>query len=326
MKAIVQTEYGSADVLKLREVDRPTITDSQLLIRVHATSVHAGDRHLMHGTPWLLRLIFGGIFKPKIQILGTDIAGTVEAIGLAVTQFKIGDQIFGDLSECGFGGFAEYVAAPEKAFILKPYNLTFEEAATVPVSALAALQGLCKLGQIQSGQNVLINGASGGVGTYAIQIAKANGAEVTALCHTRNIEVMRSIGADHIIAYDQIDITKTSQQYDLIFDAAAYRSVFDYLPILKSKGTYVIVGGSIARLFQIMLFGSLVSKWTGRKLCALSSTPNQTDLTTLKDLLEAEKIVPIIDRHYTLNEVPEAIRRLEDHQVIGKISIQVMPS
>ena len=324
MKAIVQTEYGSPDVLSLREVDRPVVSDSKVLVRVHATSVHAGDWHLMRGTPWLIRLIFGGLFKPKTQILGTDMAGTVEAIGSEVTQFKIGDQVFGDLSECGFGAFAEYVSVPESALVLKPENLTFEEAAIVPVSALAALKGLRDIGKIRSGQEVLINGAAGGVGSFAVQIAKANGAIVTAVCSSHNTEKMRSIGADYILDYTQQDITQTSKQYDLILDIAAYRSPFDYLPILKPKGTYVIVGGSITRIFQVMIFGSLISKLTGRNILPLASNPSQTDLLALKSMIESGTIVPIIDRYYNLSEIPEAIRRLEERKVSGKISIRLL--
>lgn len=323
MKAIVQTEYGSPDVLSLREVDRPVMSDSNVLVRVHATSVHAGDWHLMRGTPWLVRLMFG-MFKPKIQILGTDMAGTVEAIGSEVTQFKIGDQVFGDLSECGFGAFAEYVSVPESALVLKPENLTFEKAAIVPVSALAALKGLRDVGKIRSGQEVLINGAAGGVGSFAVQIAKANSAIVTAVCSSHNSERMRSIGADYILDYTQKDITQTSKQYDLILDIAAYRSPFDYLPILKSKGTYVLVGGSINRILQVMIFGSLISKLTGRNILPLVSAPNQADLGTLKSMIESKAIVPIIDRTYKLSEIPEAIRRLEERKVSGKIAIRLI--
>lgn len=325
MKAIVKTEYGSPDVLSLREVDRPAVNNSKVLVRVHATSVHAGDWHLMRGTPWLVRLMFG-LFKPKIQILGTDIAGTVEAIGSDVMQFKVGDRIFGDLSACCFGGFAEYVSVPESALVLKPENLTFEAAAIVPVSALAALKGLRDVGKVQPGQQVLINGAAGGVGSFAVQIAKAHGAIVTAVCSSRNTEMVRSIGAAHVLDYTQKDITQTEHQYDLILDMAAYRSPFDYLPILKPKGTYVVVGGSTARIFQVMIFGSLISKLTGRNILPLVSTPNQTDLLGLKSMIESGTIVPIIDRTYNLSEVPIAIRQLEQRQVSGKLSINVFTS
>ena len=323
MSAIVQTEYGSTDVLKLKEVDKPVVADLSVLVRVMAASVNAGDWHLMRGTPFLSRLIFGGIFKPKIKILGFDIAGKVEAVGKDVTQFQPGDEVFGDLSESGFGAFAEYVCAIEGALVLKPATTTFEQAATVPGAALAALQGLRDLGQIKSGQKVLINGASGGVGSFAVQIAKSFGAEVTAICNTRKMAMVRSIGADYIIDYTQTDVTQTSQQYDIILDAAGYRSVFDYLPILNKKGTYVLIGGSNIRLFQVMFFGSLISRISHKTVKLLVSKPNQPDLMTLRELMVAGKITPYIDKYYSLSEVPTAIRDLEQRQVSGKIAISV---
>jgi NADPH:quinone reductase-like Zn-dependent oxidoreductase len=321
MKAIVQTEYGSADVLRLENVDRPVVSDNGVLVRVYGAAVHAGDWHLMRGTPFIIRLIFGGLLKPKFRTLGTDMAGQVEAVGKNVTAFKPGDEVFGDLSESGFGAFAEYVCPPEKALALKPTNLTFEEAATVPVSALAALQGLRDYGQLQPGQTVLINGASGGVGSFAVQIAKAWGAIVTGVCSPNKAEMVRSLGADHVLDYTQATVPQNGQKYDLIFDAAAYRSVFDYLPVLAAKGTYVMVGGSTVRLFQVMLFGGLMSKISGRKMTCLVSKPNSDDLLVLKTLIEAGKIIPYIDQRYSLSEVPVAIRRLEQRQVQGKIAI-----
>jgi NADPH:quinone reductase-like Zn-dependent oxidoreductase len=323
MKAIVQTEYGSADVLRLEEVDQPVAQDNQVLIKVYATSANAADWHLMRGTPFLARLMFGGILKPKIKILGIDVAGRVVAIGKAVTQFQVGDEVFGELSECGFGAFAEYVCATESALVLKPVDTTFEEAATVPGAALAALQGLRDLGQIKPGQKVLINGASGGVGSFAVQIAKAFGAEVTAVCSTNKMERLHSLGADHVIDYTQVDITQTKQRYDLILDAAAYRSVLDYLPVLTAQGAYVLVGGSTARLFQVMLFGSLLSRIHRRKAVCLVSKPNQADLAILRDLMAAGKIIPLIDQYYNLSEVPTAIRHLEQRQVVGKVVVRV---
>jgi NADPH:quinone reductase-like Zn-dependent oxidoreductase len=323
MKAIVQTEYGSTDMLRLEDVDKPAVSDNGVLVRIHAASVHAGDWHLMRGTPFLIRFIFGGLLKPKIKILGTDAAGRVEAVGKEVTQFKLGDEVFSDLSECGFGAFAEYVCVPEKALALKPANLTFEEAATVPGSALAALQGLRDAGQIQPGQKVLINGASGGVGSFAVQIAKALGAEVTGVCSTQKIDMVRSLGADRIIDYTQDDIIQKGQRYDLILDAAAYRSVFDYLPALNPTGTYVLVGGSTARLFLVMFFGSWISKISRRNVKFLVTKPNQADLVILSDLIEAGKIIPFIDQRYSLRDVPAAIRRLEQRQVQGKVVISV---
>jgi NADPH:quinone reductase-like Zn-dependent oxidoreductase len=275
--------------------------------------------------------MFGGILKPKIKILGIDIAGQVEAVGQDVTQFQVGDEVYGDLSESGFGAFAEYVCASEAALVLKPRNISFEQAATVPCAALTALQGLRDCGRIKSGQKVLINGASGGVGSFAVQIAKALGAEVTAVCSTNKIEMMKTLGADHIIDYTQTDITKNGQQYDLIIDAAAYRSVFDYAPILKPEGTYVLIGGSISRLFQVLLFGSIISRIMRRKVKCLTAKPNRSDLVILKDLIEAGKIVPFIvsgtypleHRTYNLSEVPDAIRQLEQRQVRGKVAISI---
>ena len=322
MKAIVQTEYGSTQMLSLQEVDKPVVPDNGVLVRVHAASVNAGDWHLMRGTPFLIRLIFGGLLKPKIKILGTDVAGRVEAVGKDVTQFQPGDEVFGSLSECGFGAFAEYVCATEAALVLKPANTSFEEAATVPGAALAALQGLRDFGLV-AGQKVLIVGASGGVGSFAVQIAKALGAEVTALCSTKKIDMVRSLGADCVIDYTQADVTRQGQHYDLIFDAAAYRSVFDYLPALTPEGTYVLVGGSTARFFQVMFLGPWISRVGPRKVKCLALKPDRADLIVLRDLIEAGKISPFIDRRYNLSEVPAAIRYLEQRQVRGKLAISV---
>jgi 2-desacetyl-2-hydroxyethyl bacteriochlorophyllide A dehydrogenase len=322
MKAIVQTEYGSTQMLSLQEVDKPVVPDNGVLVRVHAASVNAGDWHLMRGTPFLIRLIFGGLLKPKIKILGTDVAGRVEAVGKDVTQFQPGDEVFGSLSECGFGAFAEYVCATEAALVLKPANTSFEEAATVPGAALAALQGLRDFGLV-AGQKVLIVGASGGVGSFAVQIAKALGAEVTALCSTKKIDMVRSLGADCVIDYTQADVTRQGQHYDLIFDAAAYRSVFDYLPALTPEGTYVLVGGSTARFFQVMFLGPWISRLGRRKVKCLALKPDRADLIVLRDLIESGKISPFIDRRYNLSEVPAAIRYLEQRQVRGKVAISV---
>ncbi len=331
MKAIVQTKYGSPDVLRLLEIDKPTVEDNSVLVRVKAASVNAGDWHLMRGSPFLIRFIFGGLWKPKIKILGFDVAGTVEAVGKGVTRFQIGDDVFGDLTECGFGAFAEYMCATEEALIQKPDGLTFEEAAVIPGAALAALQALCDIKQVQPGQKVLINGASGGVGSFAVQIAKAFGAEVSAVCSTAKMDRVKSLGADHVIDYTQTDPTQTEQPYDLIVDAAAYRSVFDYLPALKPEGAYVLVGGAIARLLQVMLLGPVISKMSDssqerlrhRTVKCLTSKPNQADLVTLSELINNGSIVPYIDQCYNLSEVPTAIRRLEQRQVFGKIAIRV---
>lgn len=323
MSAIARSEYGSPDLLRLEEINKPVVPDNGVLVRVRATSVNAGDCHLMRGEPFFIRFILGGLLKPKIKILGFDVAGQVEAVGKDVAQFQPGDEVFGDLSECGFGAFAKYACATEAALALKPTNLSFEEAATIPGAALTALQGLRDCGQMQSGQKVLINGASGGVGSFAVQIAKAFGAEVTAVCSTKKMDGVRSLGADHIIDYTQTDVTQTGQHYDLIFDAAAYRSVFDYLPALTPDGTYVMIGGSIARFFQVMFLAPWISRTRRQKVKCLAVKPNQTDLTTLKDLVEAGAIAPLIDQRYTLSEVPTAIRHLEQRQVLGKVAIRV---
>ena len=323
MKAIVQSEYGSTAVLRLAEVAKPSCADDDVLVRVQAASVNAGDWHLMRGDPFFIRLIFGGLLKPKIRTLGSDLAGQVEAVGKNVTQFQPGDEVFGDLSECGFGAFAEYVCAPAAALVLKPAAVSFAQAAAVSGSAIAALQGLRDHGQVQPGQRVLVNGASGGVGSFAVQIAKGMGAEVTAVCSTSKVDMVRSLNPDHIINYTQEDVTQTDQQYDLILDAAAYRSVFDYFPTLTPEGTYILIGGSIARLLQAMLLSLWFSKPHHRQIKCLVAKPNQDDLNIIRDLLGGGKIVPVIDRTYRLKEVPAAIRQLEQRQVRGKVVICV---
>jgi NADPH:quinone reductase-like Zn-dependent oxidoreductase len=323
MKAIVQTVYGSPDVLQLAEVNLPIVPDNGVLVRVKACAVNAGDWHLMRGDPFLVRLMFGGLRQPKIKTLGMDVAGIVEAVGRSVTQFQPGDAVFGDTSEAGFGGFAEYVCAPESTFVHKPDHVSFAAAASVPVAALTALQGLRDCGHLQPGQKVLINGASGGVGSFAVQIAKALGAEVHAVCSTAKSAMVITLGADQVIDYNQTDITKTSTQYDLIFDAAAYRSVYDYLPILQPQGTYVLAGGATVKFFQVMLLGPWISRMRPQTIKAVAAKPNQADLVILRDFLAAGKIKPMIDRTYPLSEVPIAIHQLEQRQVTGKIAIVI---
>jgi NADPH:quinone reductase-like Zn-dependent oxidoreductase len=320
MQAMVQSEYGSPDVLRLQAVDKPTVSDHGVLMRVRAASINAGDWHLMRGAPWLIRPMFGGLRQPKIKILGFDVAGEVEAVGPKVTQFKPGDQVFGDLSACGFGGFAEYVCAAETALVLKPAAIPFEAAAAVPGAGLAALQGL-REGGLQPGQQVLINGAAGGVGSFAVQIAKAFGAEVTASCSPEKMEMVRSLGADHVIGYVQAAAPRPRHRYDLVLDAAAYRPVFDYLPGLRPQGSYILVGGATSRLFQVLLLGRLISSISRRQVKCLASKPNLLDLLALQELMVAGKIYPFIDQRYSLSQVPAALRQLEARQLKGKAII-----
>ena len=322
MQAIVYHNYGSPSVLKLEEVQKPVPQDDEVLLKVLATSAAAGTIILLRAEPFLIRFTYG-LLKPKHKILGADVAGRVEAVGRNVTQFQPGDAVFGDLSASGFGAFAEYVAAPEHAFALKPTNLTFEEAATVPVSAVTALQGLRDYGHIQPGQRVLINGASGGVGTFAVQIAKAFGTEVTAVCSTGKIEMVRSLGADHVIDYTKEDFTQNGQQYDLILAANGYRPLSAYQRALRPQGIYVTSGGSMKQMFEAMLLGPWRSRNSGQKIGNVLAKPNQKDLMFVKELLEAGKVIPVIDKRYPFCEVPEAIRYLEAGHAKGKVAITV---
>ncbi len=322
MKAIVYHKYGPPDVLELKEVEKPTRKDDEVLIKVQAAAVNYADWALLTGKPFVVRLM-GGLLKPKNKILGADIAGRVEAVGKNVTQFQLGDEVFGDISECGWGGFAEYVCARESALALKPSNVTFEEAAAVPLAAVTALQGICDKGQIQPGQKVLINGASGGVGSFAVQIAKALGGEVTAVCSTRNLEMARSIGANHVIDYTQEDFTQNEQRYDLIIAANGYHSLSDYKRALSPEGIYVCSGGSMAQIFQSMLLGPLMVIGGRKKMGNVAAKPKQKDLVFMKELLEAGKVVPVIDKRYPLSETAEALRYLGEGHAKGKVIITV---
>ncbi len=322
MKAIVYRRYGSPDVLELQEIQKPIVREDEVLVKVHAASINAADWHLLRGDPFFLRL-YSGLLKPKHKILGADIAGRVEAVGGNVKQFQPGDEVFGDVFECGRGGFAEYVCVSAKALVLKPAGMTFEETAAVPFAALTALQGLRDKGRIQQGQKVLINGASGGVGTFSVQIAKAFGAEVTGVCSTRNLDMVRSIGADQVIDYTQEDFTRNEQRYDLILAANGYHPISDYKRALSPKGIYVAVGGAGAQMFQAMFLGPWMSMTGSKTMCNLLQRPNQEDLLFIKGLLEAGKVVPVIDRRYPLSEVPEALRYLEKGHARGKVVITV---
>src|ERR1700735_406539 len=319
MKAIVQTQYGPPDVLQFIEVAKPTPKDDEVLIRVHAASVNPADFHLMRGKPLLARPMMRGLRKPKYTRPGIDVAGRVEALGRSVTQFNIGDEVFGGCH----GAFSEYACAMEDKLALKPANISFESAAAVPVAALTALQGLRDKGRIQQGQKVLIDGAPGGVGTFAIQIAKSFGAEVTAVCSTRNAETAQSIGADHVIDYTREDFTRSGQRYDLIFAANGYHSIFDYRRALKQGGIYVHAGGGGILIFQVMLLGPLLSPFGSRKMRFFIARVRKDDLVFLKDLLEAGRVVPVIDRRYPLSEVAEALRYLEERHARGKVAITV---
>jgi NADPH:quinone reductase-like Zn-dependent oxidoreductase len=323
MKAIVYTKYGPPDVLKLEEVPKPPPSDDEVLVKVHAAAVNYGDWAILRGKPFVVRLMSGGLLKPKHTILGADIAGRVEAVGGNVKQFRPGDEVFGDISACGFGGFAEYVSVPETALALKPANISFEEAAAVPMAGVVALQGLRDQGQIQAGQKVLIVGASGGNGTFAVQIAKSFGAKVTGVCSTRNVDLVRSIGADQVIDYTREDFTTSGQRYDLILAAGGYRSIFDYRRALSPKGTYVMVGGAMAQVYEAMILGPFISMTGSKKMVNLAAMPNQEDLVFVKGLLEAGKVVPVIDRRYPLSEVAQALRYYGEGHSQGKVVIAV---
>ena len=320
MKANVYTTYGSPDVLQFKEVEKPAPTDGQILVKIYAASANPLDWHLMRASPFLARLA-GGLRKPKDPRLGADFAGRVEAVGANVAQFQPGDEVFG----ASTGAFAEYICVAESEVALKPANLSFEQAAAVPVAATTALQGLRDTGQIHTGQRVLVNGASGGVGTFAVQIARAFGTEVTGVCSTRNLDMVRSIGADHAIDYMKEDFTRTGQHYDLIYDAVGNHSVSAYKRALNPGGTCVVAGfTSLPRLFEHMLIGPLRSKIGDKKVGLMGTAQiKQKDLVSLRELLEAGKVTPVIDRRYSLREVPEAIRYLEAKHARGKVVITV---
>ncbi len=319
MKAVVYTKYGPPDVLKIDEIEKPTPKENQVLIKVHAASINAADWRGMR-YPILDRLIGGGLLKPKNTRVGTDVAGRVEAVGENITQFRPGDEVFG----CAKGAFAEYVLAREAYLALKPANSSFEKAAAVPVAALTALQGIRYAGGIRPGQKVLIQGASGGVGTFAVQLAKSFGAEVTAVCSTRNLDMARSIGADHVIDYTQEDFTRNRQCYDLIFAANGYHSLSAYKRALNPQGVYVCAGGALPQIFQAMLLGSWMSRNGDKKMGNMGiAKVIQADLVTLGELLEAGKIAPFIDRSYPLSEFSEAMRYVVEKHAQGKVVITV---
>jgi NADPH:quinone reductase-like Zn-dependent oxidoreductase len=318
MKAIVYTKYGPPEFLQLKEVAKPTPRDDEVLIKVQAVSVNRSDWEGLRGKPLYARI--GGLLRPRQQILGSDIAGRVEMAGRNVRRFRPGDEVFGDILP-RLGGFAEYVCARESTLTLKPPTMTFEEVAAIPQAAVIALQGIRDKGQAQPGQRVLIDGAGGGAGTFAVQLAKLYGAEVTGVDSTGKLDFMRSLGADHVIDYTQEDFTKNGNQYDLILDIVAHRSVFAYKRALRSNGSYFLAGGSVVTMLQILLLGPWISRTTGKKIRILAVRPNTEDVDFVKELIEAGRVMLIIDKAFPLSEVPEAISYVGDGRSQGKVVI-----
>ena len=317
LKAIVYTKYGGPEVLQLKEIEKPSPKDDEVLVKVHAVSINDWDLGLMEGD--FINRILNGLFKPKRKVLGSDIAGRIEAVGKNITQFKPGDEVYGDLSSY-WGGFAEYACARERSLALKPAAMSFEEAAAIPQAAMLAVQGLIDKGKIHPGQKLLINGAGGGVGTFAVQIAKLYGVETTAVDSTGKLDMLRSIGFDHVIDYTKEDFTKNGLRYDLVLDVKTNRSMFDYTRALCANGTYVTVGGSTGRLFQAFILGPLISMISKKRIRVVALKTNK-DLLYMNELFEAGKIRPIIDGHYTLNEFAEAFRLFGKAAHKGKVVI-----
>ncbi|MFW5820121.1 MAG: NAD(P)-dependent alcohol dehydrogenase [Bacteroidota bacterium] len=313
MKAMIYTKFGSPYGLQLKEVPAPVPKENELLLKVKASSVNAYDWRHIRADPWMIRLMGGGLTKPKHPIMGADVAGIVESIGKNVKSLKPGDEVFG---EAGYGGFAEYVAVHESRIVPKPRNRSFEEAAAAPMAALTALQGLRDRGEIEKGYNVLINGSSGGVGSYAVQIARWYGCEVTAVCSTSKMDMLRSIGADRVIDYTKEDVTEIDDKYDLIFDSAAFRPASDYKKILKPDGKYIIAGGNIFRIMNLLIKPSKNMKTVTARILT-------EDLMLIKEMLENGKVKSVIDNIYPLEQTADAIRRLEERKVIGKVVIKI---
>lgn len=317
MKALVYTEYGGPGVLRIKEVEKPLPKDDEVLIKINAVSINDWDLGLLHGD--FINRMLNGLRKPKRTILGSDIAGRIEAVGKNISKFKIGDEVYGDLSG-RWGGFAEYVCAPEKALAIKPAAMSFEEAASIPQAAMLAVQGLIDKGKIHAGQKLLINGAGGGVGTFGVQIAKIYDTEITGVDSTMKLDMLRSMGFDHVIDYTQQDFTKNGQQYDLILDAKTNRSMFDYAHALSPNGIYVTVGGSISRLLQNLFLGPLISMINKKHMRLVSLKPNK-DLIFMNELFEAGKVKPVIEGPYKLDEFHEAFRIFDKAEHKGKVVI-----
>lgn len=324
MRAMRMTEYGAPhDVLRLETVPRPAPAAGEVLLRVRAAAAHAGDWHLIRGTPFFVRLLFGRPTRPTIATPGCEVSGVVEAVGRGVAGVAVGDAVFGDLSGAGFGAFAEYVCAPAAAVVKVPEGVTHRQAAASCVSALAALQALRDVAKVREGQSVLVNGASGGVGSFAVQMGKAFGARVTAVCRKEKMEAMRRIGADEVVDYAETDVVAAEGRYDAVIDAACFRPPLDYAKILNKAGTYVAVGGGTGRFMQTMVFGGLMSVGRGVAIKALESKPKKEDFVAIAEMLEQGKIVPLIDRSYSLEEVADAIKYVEDRRVTGKVTIDI---
>jgi NADPH:quinone reductase-like Zn-dependent oxidoreductase len=328
MKAIVQDRYGSPDVLELREVDKPVAADNEVLVRVHAAAVNARDWHVMRGDPYVARLMDRSVFGvggPKIKVRGTDFAGRVEAVGRGVKRFRPGDEVFGEVN----GAFAEYVAAPDDVVERKPANLSFEQAAAMPLAGNTALMGLRDSAPVQPGQRVLVNGASGGVGTFAVQIAKSFGADVTGVCSTRNVDLVESVGADQVIDYTREDFTRNGRRYDVVFDLVGNRSLTEFRRALTPTGTLILSGGGVSGgggligPVALILRGALLSRFVRHRLIVLTAKPSKENLATLRELAESGKLNPVIDRTYPLREAPEAIRYLEVEHARAKVVISV---
>lgn len=323
MKAVVFSKYGPPDVLRLEEVEKPVPAKDEVLVKICAASVNDWDWALLRGFPFVNRMMFG-LLKPKIRILGGDIAGRVEAVGEKVTQFRPGDEVFGDLCESGFGAFAEYVCARENALARKPPGMTFEQAAAIPQAAMLAVQGLIDVGQIQAHvagkKKLLINGAGGGVGTFALQIARLHGVEVTAVDSSGKLDMLLSMGADHVIDYTQEDFSRNGRRYDLILDVKTNRPIFDYVRALNPKGIYCTVGGSMDRLVQALFLGPFIKVLHKKQIRIVALKPNK-DLAYMSELFEAGKVVPVIGRTYPLSEVPDALRYFGEGHHHGKVVI-----
>jgi NADPH:quinone reductase-like Zn-dependent oxidoreductase len=327
VKAVIYSNYGLPDQLQIMEVDMPVLRDDEVLVKIFASSINSWDWDLLRGTPFLVRII-GGLIKPRNKILGADIAGRVERVGKNVTDFKPGDEVFGDIAEAGFGGFAEFVAAPARLLARKSPAMSFHQAAALPQAGLLALQGLrFKRTEIKPGEKILINGAGGGVGTIALQYAKSLGAEVTCVDKANKFKTLQNLGADHLIDYRQEDYTRKGQQYDMILDVIAHRKLSDYKHALKRGGTFAMIGGSMGwLLLQIMLFGSLISQVGDKKLGIMGYRPNRNDLDILRQLFEKGVVAPVIDRIYSLKNTKEAFEYFGTGDVKGKVVIEVASS